>query len=128
MSLAIEVSKKENYAYSVKLKGSLDTETSPQLKKELMEIIDERTTIIILDMESVDYVSSKGLGIIVWAKKTLKSSNADFAMTNLQPQIKKLFDLMKLAPHIKIHDLPEGDKYIDQIIKETLEKQNTENS
>ena len=125
MSLEIKVVKKENYAYSVQLQGSIDTETSLQLKKELTEIIDENITAVVLDMSGVKYVSSKGLGVIVWAQKASKKRNAAFAMVNLQPQIKKLFDLMKLAPNIKIHDLPAGDKYIDQIIKEEIEKQNT---
>ncbi|MHC4616841.1 MAG: STAS domain-containing protein [Planctomycetota bacterium] len=124
MALDIKVVKKENFAYSVELKGPVDTVTSPQLKKELEEIIDERTRAIVLDMAGVDYVSSKGLGVVVWAQKALKKANASFAMVNLQPQIKKLFDLMKLAPNIKIYDLPEGDEYIDQIIKDEIEKQN----
>jgi len=124
MVLDIKVVKKEKYAYSVELRGPIDTVTSPQLKKELEEIIDERTRAVILDMGDVDYVSSKGLGVIVWAQKALKRKKASFAMVNLQPQIKKLFDLMKLAPNIKIYDMPEGDKYIDQIIKDEIEKQN----
>jgi len=123
MALEIKVIKKENYAYAVELKGSIDTETSPQLKKEITEITDDKTTAVVFDMGGIEYMSSKGLGAIVWTKKALKRKKAAFAMVNLQPQIKKLFDLMTLAPNFKIHDIPEADKYIDAIIKEEIEKQ-----
>ena len=123
MALDITIIKKENYSYLVELKGSIDTETHDKLEKEMKEIIDDNIKAVVFDMAGVDYVSSMGLGVVVWVKKTLERRDAIFAMINLQPQIKKLFDLMKLAPNIKIHDIPAGDKYIDQIIKEETEKQ-----
>ena len=123
MALDITIIKKENYSYLVELKGSLDTDTHDKLEKEMKEIIDDNIKAVVFDMTGVDYVSSMGLGVVVWVKKTLERRDAIFTMINLQPQIKKLFDLMKLAPNIKIHDIPAGDKYIDQIIKEETEKQ-----
>lgn len=125
MPLETKVTKKENYSYSVELTGSIDTDTSPQLKTELSEIIDEKTNVVVLDMAAVDYVSSAGLGLIVWAKKSLSKVDASFVMVNLQPQIKKLLDLMKLDDGFKIRDASEEDKYIDQIIKSELEKKDT---
>ena len=122
MTLETKVTKKENFYYSVELTGVIDTDTSPQLKAELTEIIDEKTNVVVLDMAGVDYVSSAGLGLIVWAKKSLDRNNASFVMANLQPQIKKLVDLMKLDSGFKIHESSEEDKYIDQIIKSELEK------
>jgi len=123
MVLDITIIKKENYSYLVELKGSLDTDTHDKLEKEMKEIIDDNIKAVVFDMTGVDYVSSMGLGVVVWVKKTLERRDAIFTMINLQPQIKKLFDLMKLTPNIKIHDIPAGDKYIDQIIKEETEKQ-----
>ena len=126
MALDIKIIKKKEYVYSVQLQGSIDTETSPDLEEELKEIIDEKTKAVILDMGGVNYLSSAGIRVVIWAKKALQEKNATFAMINLQPQIKKVFEIMKILPMVNIFDdMSEADKYIDQVIKEEIEKQNT---
>ncbi len=122
----ISVIKKKDYVYIVELKGSIDNDTYQQLENELEEIINEKTKAVILDMGGVNYISSIGIRVVISAKKKLTENNATFAMTNLQPQIKKIFDIMKILPMFDIfNDMPEADKYIDQIIKEEIDKQNT---
>ena len=124
MALDIKIIKKKNYVYSVKLNGSIDTETHQKLEEELNEIIDEKTKAVILDMGGVEYISSIGIRVVIWAKKALEEKQATFAMINLRPQIKKVFDIMKILPMFDIFDdMPEADKYIDQVIKEEIEKQ-----
>ena len=111
MGLDIKVIKKKNFVYCVELTGSLDTETYQQLEEELKEIIDEKTKMVILDMAGVDYISSAGVGVVIWARKTLKKYNASFSMVNLQPQIQKVLDALKILPMIDIFEnMPEADK------------------
>jgi anti-anti-sigma factor len=125
MSLEVKIVKEKNYVYVVELKGSLDTETAPMLEDEVEEIIDEKTKAIIFDMKSVTYISSAGIGVVMKTKKTLKQRGANFAMVDLRPPIEKVFDAMKILPTISIFDdMEEADKYIDQIIKEEIAKQN----
>ena len=123
MELDITVIKKRDYAYSVELKGSIDTDTYQRLEDELKEIIDEKTKAVILDMGGVTYISSIGVKVILWAQKDLKEKNASFVMVNLQPPIKKVFDALQILPIFDIfEDMPEADKYIDQIIKAEIKK------
>ncbi|MFC1699672.1 STAS domain-containing protein [Candidatus Omnitrophota bacterium] len=125
MVLETKITKKRDYAYIVELRGSLDTETAPDLEAELKEIVDEHTKAVIFDMAGVEYVSSAGIKVVMWVKKTLGQKRANFGMVNLKPQIKKVFDMVKVLPMIDIFDdMPEADKYIDQIIKEETERQN----
>ena len=126
MGLKINMIKKRDFVYTVQLKGSIDSETSPQLQEELGEIIDDKTKAVVLDMKGVEYISSSGISTVLVAKKKLTERNASFAIINLQPQIKKVFEVMKILPMIDIFDdMPEADRYIDQIIKEEIEKQST---
>ena len=123
MALSIKVEKKPNYVYAVELKGAIDAESHQKLEDEVKELIHDGTKAVILDMKAVDYISSVGIRVVVWAKKTLEKKLATFAMINLQPQIEKVFDVMKILPMIDIfEDMAEADQYIDQIIKEEIEK------
>jgi len=124
MALDIKVDKKKNFVYTVRLTGSIDGETYQELDETLKELMDEKTKAVMLDMGGVNYVSSIGIRVIVSVQKALKEKDVTFAMINLQPQIKKVFDVLKILPMFDIfEDMPEADKYIDQIIKEEIEKQ-----
>ncbi len=124
MGLDINIIKKKDYLYLVELKGPVDNDTHQQLEDELNEVINEHTKAIVVDMKDVDYISSIGIKVIIWAKKRLKSFNASFAMTNLQPQIEKVFEAVNILPMFNIFgDVEEADKYIDHIIKTELDQQ-----
>ncbi|MBN2097288.1 MAG: STAS domain-containing protein [Candidatus Omnitrophica bacterium] len=123
MALEIKITEKKSNVYLVALKGSIDVETYQELEEKLKRMINDQTKAVILDLGGVDYISSIGIKVVLWAKKALQAQNANFAMTNLQPQIKKVFDVMKILPIIDIFDdMPEADKYIDQVIKEEMNK------
>lgn len=125
MSLDMKVIKKREHICIIEVKGSLDTETHQDLKNKLDEIVSESTKVIIVDMKGVNYISSAGIGVIMAAKKSLKQKHISFAMIDLQPQIEKVFEAMKILPMVDIfRDMPEADKYIDQIIQEEIKKQN----
>ena|SRR3989338_7942990 len=123
MGLDVRVSKKKNYVYSIELTGSLDSETYQQLEGEIDEINNDKIRALVLDMKGVDYISSAGIRVVISTEKDLRKKQAAFAMINLQPQIKKIFDVMKILPIFNIFDdMAEADKYIDEIIKEEIKK------
>jgi len=125
MSLEVKIIKQQNFTYLAELTGSLDSDTYKQFEDELKEIIDDKTKAVKIDMKELTYISSAGIGIVMWAKKALKSKGATFALVNLQPQIEKVFEAMKVLPVVDIfQNMPEADMYIDQIIKEEIDKQN----
>ncbi|NQU73425.1 MAG: STAS domain-containing protein [Candidatus Omnitrophica bacterium] len=126
MALDIRITKKKDYVYSVELKGSLDTETYQELEQELKEIINEKTKMMIFDMAPLEYISSIGIKVVIETKKTLAKRSASFGMINLQPQIKKVFEMLKILPMVDIfQDMEEADKYIDQMIKDEVGKKTT---
>jgi len=119
MPLDVKIIKKRDYAYIVELRGSLDTATHHELEVELQEILDIKAKTVIMNMAGVEYISSVGIGVIVWLKDELVRRNANFSMTNLRPPVKKVLDIMKLIPIIDIlEDVEEADAYINEIMEE----------
>ena len=70
--------------------------------------------IIMFDMRQVSYINSKGLHVILKAHQTMKSRGGRVVLTNLQPHIKEVFDIIDALPAQRIfasrHEL---DNYLD---------------
>ena len=72
-----------------KLNGWLDTQTSPQLGRELDKLGDDITALV-LDLEMLEYISSAGLRQIVAAQKKM---NGELTVINVSSEILDVFKM-----------------------------------
>ncbi|MDP3385861.1 MAG: STAS domain-containing protein [Eubacteriales bacterium] len=75
--------------------GDLDIVNSKAFKEEVLKLMEENQEILI-DGEKLDYMDSTGLGVLISLYKKAKSSNSKIYLTNLKPNIYKLFDITGL--------------------------------
>ena len=123
MSLDIKITKNGDHSFTLNLAGSIVPATHERLEQQIDSLISDETKAIFLDMSQVDYISSIGIKSVLISRKKLEKQNANLVMTNIQPQVKKVFDVMNLLPIFEIFDeMPDADNYIDQIIKEEMQK------
>ena len=79
---------------------------------------------LVLDMEGVAFISSAGVGLIAKAKTLLERKGADLATINLQPQISKVFEIMRLLPNLNVFEsVRELDEYLDRVQKNILDQE-----
>jgi anti-anti-sigma factor len=122
MPLTVTVRERESGVFVVSPAGSLDTNTCNILEKRLDMVLEGSTKAIVFDMEELDYISSMGVRVIVRARKALKDKDAYLVMMNLQPQIKKVFDIIKALPgHQVFSNVEELDNYLTRIQKKMTE-------
>ena len=76
----------------IALVGRLDTTTAPDLEKELKELFEQGTSQLSLDFEQLDYISSAGLRVLLYAQKSL-SENGKMTIRNVKPEIMEVFDI-----------------------------------
>ncbi len=95
MSLEIKYNNLEN-AIEIKPIGEVDIYTSPELKNKVYELIEEKGQDIIINGESLDYIDSTGLGVIMAIYKKLQEKRLNIRILNLKPNIYKLFDITGL--------------------------------
>ena len=62
--------KLENGNLELKVAGRLDTTTAPQLEAELKASI-EGVTSLVFNFEGLEYISSAGLRVLLYAQKTM---------------------------------------------------------
>ena len=78
----------------------------------------ESPDVIIFDMEFADYISSSGIRVLLKTKKSLEQSNGKMVFMNLQPQIKKVFEILQAIPTLKVFaSIKELDDYLDVMQK-----------
>lgn len=77
--------------------GSINTNTYPILKKEMEWIFESRPEIILFDMKQVNYVNFRGLRVILKTIMEMNQRSGKVYLTNLQPEIKEMFEVMNDA-------------------------------
>jgi len=124
MSLKIEIIKEKEDFFTVLLSGSLDSETYTQLEEKLKLLLNPSTKLIVFDLRQLEYISSMGLRVIFNTQSFLKKQNGSIIITNLQPQVKKVFDILKILPDNIFKSIEEVDAYITEIQKPKKDKEN----
>ncbi|MCI0443348.1 STAS domain-containing protein [bacterium] len=116
MPLKVTVQDKGDGTFFVRPEGSIDANTFMTLQNEIDAILAKSPKVIIFNMMDVKYVSSAGVGVVLLAEQELQPKNGKVLMVNLQPQIKKVFDIVKALPEQQIFSsLEEMDRYLDEV-------------
>lgn len=81
----------EGNKLTLTLSGRMDTVTAPQLEKELKESI-EGVTELIFDLAALEYISSAGLRVLLFAQKTMNKQGT-MVVRNVNETIMEIFDV-----------------------------------
>ena len=100
-------------AVTLKLTGSLDTATAPDLERQLAPVMAEGAKDLVFDLAQLKFISSAGLRVFASARKQLKERGGQASFVNMQPQIQEVFDIIKSLPGVAIFkDVAELDRYL----------------
>ena len=81
----------ENGKAAFALEGRLDTNTSPELEKELREAL-PGVNALELDFENLDYISSAGLRVLLSAQKAM-NRQGEMKVKNVNETIMEIFEV-----------------------------------
>ncbi len=77
----------------IKVSGRIDAATSRDLETALNELIDQNRAQIVLDLGSVEYISSVGLRVMLAALKKVRPKKGDVKLVSLQPFVREVFEI-----------------------------------
>ena len=95
---------KINDVYLLELSGRIDATCSEQLKDAISAMIDAQKIKILIDLNTVDFIDSSGLGILVACLRLAKNAGGRLKITSLQNSPKKLFEVTRLDRVFDIFD------------------------
>jgi anti-anti-sigma factor len=104
--------------------GQVTSDTSPALEEKIISCLTQSPKTLVLDMQEVEFMTSAGVGLMTKAKTLMDKNNGNFAMINLQPQIKKVFEIMRLVPTLNVFaDTHELDEYLAKVQRKMIDQE-----
>lgn len=85
------------------LKGALDAYSFPKLETTLNALRDNERRQVILDCESLDYVSSAALGALIGFARRARENDGDLKLARLSPKILNIVELLGFHKILEIY-------------------------
>ncbi len=73
--------------------GRLDTKTSPELEKKVVELLQGGTRRFVVDFGPTEYVSSAGLRVLLMLAKKLAGGEGSLVLCGMNPGVREVFDV-----------------------------------
>ena len=80
----------------------IDCHNCTEFKKDVIELLDKGTKILIFDIDEVRFIDSSGVGALLGIYKHTKITDAEFILVNLQPRVYTRFALDRLTRFFNI--------------------------
>lgn len=95
---------KEADAVVVTITGRLDTVTAPEFEKTLNELIGGGEASFVVNFETLDYISSAGLRVLLAIAKLLKGKSGQIRFANVKGTVKEVFDISGFGSIFQMDD------------------------
>ncbi len=104
MNFAIQTEELDGNAAVISLTGEVDLYTAPELKTELIRVIDAGRSQVVVDMTDTTFIDSTTLGVLVSGIKRLRPTGGRLALVIVDRNILKIFEITGLDRVFSIFD------------------------
>ena len=80
----------------IALSGDIDMYTSPEFRKQLLRMVDQRISVIMVDLTDVAYIDSSGIATFVEGLKGMMSYSGRLKFFGMPERVKEIFNFSKL--------------------------------
>ena len=88
----------------IALTGEVDLYTAPELKQELVRVIENGAGNVVIDMTDTTFIDSTTLGVLVSGLKRLNPSGGKLTLVVTDRNIRKIFEITGLDRVFTIHE------------------------
>jgi anti-sigma B factor antagonist len=102
MNLKVETRSPREGVAVIALGGEVDVYTSPRLKQEMVDLLNRGIVNLVVDLSSVEYLDSTGLGVLIGGLKRAREHAGDLRLICDNVRILRIFEITGLT---KIFDI-----------------------
>jgi anti-sigma B factor antagonist len=96
MTFGVKSAAISDTACVIDLAGEVDLYTAPQLKQELLRVIDEGATFVIVDLTETTFIDSTTLGVLLGGVKRVRPLGGSVVLVCSDRNIRKIFEITLL--------------------------------
>lgn len=86
------------------LEGEINVTNSMKLREAFIKIVNEGLNKALVDFEKVTFIDSSGLAVLIEMVKLFKEKNGKLALSNVNKQIRGIFEITKVHKLIDIYE------------------------
>jgi anti-sigma B factor antagonist len=83
-------------SWVIELGGEVDLYTAPELKQELIRIIDSGAKVVVVDLQETTFIDSTTLGVLLGGVKRLRPTGGSLLLVCSDRNIRKIFEITLL--------------------------------
>jgi len=88
----------------IEVGGEIDVYTAPKLRERIVSLVESGSYQLIVDMESVEFLDSTGLGVLVGGLKRVRAHEGFIDLVCTQSRILRIFRITGLNRVFSIYD------------------------
>lgn len=116
MNFKIDTFSLENGAPVIVLEGEVDVYTAPQLKQQMISLLEAGAKQMIIDLTKVEYFDSTALGVLIGGLKRMRERDGNLSLICPNPRIRRVFEITGLDKIFDIYNTTEEAKSGIQLV------------
>lgn len=92
----------ENGKVKAAVSGRVDTTNAADFQEQMKPLMEIQDPDIELDCSGLEYTSSQGLRVFLMLQKAVTANGGRLVLTDMQPQVKEVFDITGFSNIINI--------------------------
>jgi anti-sigma B factor antagonist len=97
---------------AVGLHGDVDYSRSPEVRQQLLALLEQKPSRLVVDLTGVPYMDSSGVATLVEALQVQRRRGGKLVLCGLQPKVRGIFDIARLSTVFAITDDLEAAKLV----------------
>jgi anti-sigma B factor antagonist len=102
VSLQIRTEKPRDGAAVVAVEGELDVHSSPALKEAIVQLVDDGTLQLVIDLDGVDYLDSTGLGVLLGGTRRATAAGGTLSLICSNERLLRILEITGLNRLLRI--------------------------